>query len=102
MFESVKTEINNIKTGILELIEKKKRDIEKEKKIKENFKNFQPILDQYNQMDDNMIKHSVWRNAIKNVPIELHVELYKACYDCKLWKEYLELLECLLIRIKYR
>ncbi len=59
-------------------------------------------MEQYKDADDKVIKKSVWKNAIRNVPIDLHIELLKACFDCKLWKEFLELIEPLLIRIKYR
>lgn len=38
----------------------------------------------------------------RNVPIEIHVELLKMCYDCEMWKEFIELTDSLNIRIKYR
>ena len=101
-YELVKADINDVKRGILEFIEKKRRNKEKTLKIGENQGNYKNVIEEFKEADDKVIKKSVWRNAIRNVPIELHMELLKACYDCKLWKEFLELIEPLLIRIKYR
>ena len=100
MYESVKPEISNIKTGIVEYIEKKKRDIEKTEKIKANNKQYHNILEEYNQKDATINK--LWKKSSKCVPIEIHMELLKACYDIRLWKEFTELLESLIIRLKYR
>ena len=37
-----------------------------------------------------------------NVPLEVHIELLKACYDCKMWKEFIELNDSIQVRLKYR
>ena len=100
--EYVKQDVSNIKRGLEELLERKKRNIEKEAKIKENFKNFQKILNEYSKEDDNMLKPSIFESSSKVFPIELHFELIKCCFDCKLNKEFEFLSDSLFTRIKLR
>lgn len=100
LYDMVRGDILNIKTGIMEYIDKKKRDIEKNEKIKTTPKDYQMILDEYNQKNGAM--NNIWRVSSQLVSIETHMELLKASYDCKMWKEYIELLESLIVRIKYR
>jgi hypothetical protein len=49
-----------------------------------------------------MIKEKDWKFASYNVPIELHVELLKMCFECKMWSEFDLLLDPALIRLKFR
>jgi hypothetical protein len=49
-----------------------------------------------------MIKEKDWKFASYNIPIELHVELLKMCFECKMWPEFDLLLDPALIRLKFR
>jgi len=49
-----------------------------------------------------MIKEKEWKFASHNVPVEVHIELLKLCYEAKLWSEFDELLDTALVRLKFR
>lgn len=49
-----------------------------------------------------MIKEKDWKFASYNVPIEVHVELLKICFECRLWLEFDQLLDPALVRLKFR
>jgi hypothetical protein len=49
-----------------------------------------------------MIKEKDWKFASYNVPIEVHVEMIKLCFECKLWSEFDLLLDSALVRLKFR
>ena len=100
MNELVKNDLVSIKNGLIEFLQKKKREPEKLDRITKNVKEYQNILDEYNQKDLNIVKS--WKISAKVIPIEIHCEFLKHLYDMKMWKEYTEVLDCLLIRIKYR
>jgi len=100
MFELTKIDLLSIKNGLIEYLEKKKREPEKLDRVTKNVKDYQNILDEYNQKDQNMVKN--WKNSSKAVPIEIHCEFLKHLYDMKMWKEYQDVIDSLLIRIKYR
>ena len=97
----MKPDIDNIKKGIIEFIDKKKRVIELNAKIQQNEKNYEDILNEAINVNNEKVARS-YEQSSKNVPIELHVELLKACYDCSMYKEFIELIDSLNIRIKYR
>ena len=97
----MKPDIDNIKKGIIEFIDKKKRVIELNAKIQQNEKNYEDILNEAINVNNEKVVRS-YEQSSKNVPIELHVELLKACYDCSMYKEFIELIDSLNIRIKYR
>ena len=86
-FELVKTDIDLVKQALIQIHEKKKRDKEKKEKLasKEEDVDLDELLDNYKQKDAEMIKESDWKAASYNVPIEIHVELLKLCYETKLW-----------------
>ena len=101
VYNLLKPDIENIKKGILERIDRKKRDIELDNKIKQNEKNYEDILNEaINANNEKNITN--FRQSSLNVPIEIHIELLKECYDCKLFTEFIELNDSLSIRIKYR
>ena len=97
----LKPDIDNIIKGITEFIDQKKRDIELNNKVKQNEKNYEDILNEYlDKTNQNKIEN--YKNSCKNVPLEIHEEIYKACFDCKLFKEFIEINDSLSKRIKYR
>ena len=97
----MKPDIDNIKNGIVEFIDKKKRALELNSKISQNEKNYDEILNEaINTNNEKAVRN--YEHSSKVVPLELHVELLKACYDCKLYKEFIELIDTLNVRIKYR
>lgn len=49
-----------------------------------------------------MIKEREWKFASASVPIEVHIELIKLCYEAKLWDQFDELLDPALVRLKFR
>ena len=49
-----------------------------------------------------MIKEKEWKAASTNVPIEVHVELIKLCFEAKMWDEFDALLDPALVRLKFR
>ncbi len=49
-----------------------------------------------------MIKERDWKFASYNVPIEVHVEFLKLCFECRMWPEFDMLLDPALIRLKFR
>lgn len=49
-----------------------------------------------------MILEKDWKFAATNVPIEIHVEMVKLTYECKLWREFEALLDPALVRLKFR
>ena len=97
----LKPDIDNIKNGIMEFIDKKKRDIELSSKINQNEKNYDEILNEaINTNTEKEVRN--YEHSSKVVPLELHVEILKACYDNKLFKEFMELIDSINTRIKYR
>lgn len=53
-------------------------------------------------LDQEMIKEKDWKFASYNVPIEIHVEMLKLCFECRMWPEFDALLDPALIRLKFR
>jgi hypothetical protein len=60
------------------------------------------VLAKNREEDAKMIKEAVWRPASESVPLELHLELAKHCYDCKVWDNFYNLSQWAEIRIKHR
>ena len=78
--------------------------LEKKEKLasRENDDNLDDMLENYKNLDNEMIKEADWKQASNNVPIEVHVELLKLCYEGRLWSEFDALLEPALVRLKFR
>lgn len=100
----VKVEIEIVKNSLIQIHEKKKRDKEKKEKLasRDNDDALDDILENYKNLDNEMIKLADWKQASNNVPIEVHVELLKLCYEARLWTEFDALLEPALVRLKFR
>ena len=49
-----------------------------------------------------MIKERDWKFSAHAVPIEIHIELLKLSYECRMWGEFDELLDPALVRLKFR
>ena len=100
----VKADIELVKQALVQVHEKKKRDrVKKEQLVnKEADVNVDELLEKYKALDNEMIKEKDWKFASYNVPIEVHVELLKLCFECKLWQEFDLLLDSALIRLKFR
>lgn len=83
---------------------KKKRDKEKKEKLQNLDKDvdLDELLEQYKTLDAEMIKEKEWKAASTNVPIEVHVELIKLCFEAKMWDEFDALLDPALVRLKFR
>jgi hypothetical protein len=83
---------------------KKKRDREKKDFLmnKEGDTNVDELLEKYKALDGEMIKEKDWKFASYNVPIEIHVEILKLCFECKMWAEFDLLLDSALVRLKFR
>ena len=64
--------------------------------------NVDELLEKYKALDSEMIKEKDWKFSSYNVPIEVHVELLKLCFECKLWSEFELLLDPALVRLKFR
>jgi len=60
------------------------------------------LLDKYKSLDNEMIKEKDWKFAGYNVPIEVHVELLKLCFEAQMWTEFDLLLDPALVRLKFR
>ena len=86
--------------------EKKKRDREKKEALANKAAhpetNVDELLEKYKVLDNEMIKERDWRFAALNVPIEVHVELLKIAFECRMWPEFDALLDPALIRLKFR
>lgn len=93
-----------MKQALIQVHEKKKRDKEKREKIaaRDPEVNLDELLENYKQQDAQMIQEKDWKFASASVPIEVHVELVKLCYECELWGEFEALLDPALIRLKFR
>lgn len=102
IFEFVKKDVENISRGLTEQFERKKKNKEKEQRIKDNFNNFQKIFEEYANLDQNTLKYSIFQESSKIFPIEIHYDLLKCCFDCKLYKEFEFLYEALVTRISLR
>lgn len=91
---------------MIQIHEKKKRDLEKKEALASREAqpdlNVDELLERYKIMDGEMIKERDWKFASNNVPIEVHVELLKLCFECRLWPEFDMLLDPALIRLKFR
>ncbi len=100
----VKADILLIKQALIQIHEKKKRDREKKETLmnKEADVNVDELLEKYKALDQEMIKEKDWKFASYNVPIEVHVELLKLAFECKLWPEFELLLDPALVRLKFR
>lgn len=82
-----------------------KRDEEKKELLmnkNENNVNVDELLDKYKALDDEMTKEKDFKQACYNVPFEVHVELIKYCFECKLWTEFEQLLDPAMVRLKFR
>lgn len=103
-FEMVKPEIDVIKQALVQIHEKKKRDKDKKEKLasRENDDDLDELLENYKNLDNEMIKEVDWKAASYNVPIEVHVELLKLCFEAKMWTEFDQLLDPALVRLKFR
>ena len=79
----VKPDIELVKTALIQIHEKKKRDKDKKQKFstREENLNVDELLEQHKALDTEMIKENDWKFASTNVPIEVHVELLKLCYE---------------------
>ena len=64
--------------------------------------NVDELLEKYKALDNEMIKEKDWKLASYNVPIEVHVEVLKLCYEYKLWQEFDMLFGPALVRLKFR
>lgn len=60
------------------------------------------MLTKHREMDSAMVKEVVWRKASANVPLEIHLELVKHAYDCRLWDIFFNLSEWAEVRIVNR
>jgi hypothetical protein len=102
----VKTDIDLVKQALIQIHEKKKRDREKKEALANREQqpdfNVDEFLERHKILDQEMIKEKDWKFASYNVPIELHVELLKLCFECKLWAEFDLLLDPALVRLKFR
>lgn len=93
-----------VKTALIQIHEKKKRDKEK----KDQLSNGDPdmdvdeLLETYKAKDDEMIKEKDWKMASYNLPLEIHIQLIRFCFECNLWEEFETLLDSALIRLKFR
>ena len=103
-FDMVKPEIDVIKQALVQIHEKKKRDKDKKEKLasRENDDDLDELLENYKNLDNEMIKEIDWKSASYNVPIEVHVELLKLCFEAKMWTEFDALLDPALVRLKFR
>ena len=81
--------------------EKKKRDREKKEALANKAAhpetNVDELLEKYKVLDNEMIKERDWRFAALNVPIEVHVELLKIAFECRMWPEFDALLDLALV-----
>jgi len=102
--EFFKADIELVKQALIQIHEKRKRDREKKEQLvnKEPEQDVDELLEKYKALDNEMIKEKDWKLASQNVPIEVHVELIKLCYECKLWTEFELLLDPALVRLKFR
>jgi hypothetical protein len=102
--ELVKPEIDIVRQALVQIHEKKKRDKEKKEKLasKEEDVDLDELLENYKNLDNEMIKEADWKAASQNVPIEVHIELIKLCYESKMWTEFDALLDPALVRLKFR
>lgn len=102
----VKTDIELLKQALIQIHEKKKRDREKKETLATRDSqpdlNVDEFLERFKVLDQEMIKEKDWKFASYNVPIEVHVEILKMCFECKLWAEFDLLLDPALIRLKFR
>ena len=100
----IKPDILLLKQALIQIHEKKKRDREKKDQLmnREADLNVDELLEKYKALDNEMIKEKDWKFASYNVPIEVHVEILKLCYECKLWQEFELLLDPALVRLKFR
>ena len=102
--DMMKADINLVKEGLIQTHEKKKRDKEKKEKLVSHEENLDvdEILEKYRKMDEAMIDEKEWRFAAYNVPLEIHIELIRSCFELQMWPEFEDLLDSALIRLKFR
>ncbi len=60
------------------------------------------IVEKYKELDGAMIKEKIWKEASRNAPFEIHVELVKLCFQTGLWERLDKLVESAYIRLRYR
>ena len=100
--EIINKDVSIIKTNLVERVMKKQRDQEKTLALGQEEADIEGIIEQYTQMDKEMIKEKVWKPASKAFPLQMHVELLKHCYQNKLWTQFDELMDSARIRMKFR
>lgn len=64
--------------------------------------NKESVLVKNREFDSQMVKEAVWRKACSNVPLEIHLELLKHAYDCRLWDIFSNLSDWAEVRISNR
>lgn len=81
--EMVKPDIDVVKQALVQIHEKKKRDKDKKEKLagRENDDDLDELLENYKNFDNDMIKEADWKLSSQSVPIEVHVELLKLCFE---------------------
>jgi hypothetical protein len=100
----VRPDIDLVKQALIQIHEKRARDKEKKDQLMQKGEGLDvdELLEKYKALDAEMIAEKDWKFASYNAPIELHVELIKLCYGCKLWTEFEALLDPALVRLKFR
>ncbi len=93
-----------MKNALIQIHQKKQRDKEKREKIQTRNENedVEALMNRFKEQDLEMIKEKDWKFASYNVPVEVHIELIKLCFEAKLWNEFEELLDPALVRLKFR
>ena len=102
--DMLKGDVTLVREALLQIHDKKKRDREKKDKFakREEEDDLDELLDKYKALEMEMIKEKDWKFASYNVPIEVHVELLKLCYESEMWTEFDLLLDPALVRLKFR
>lgn len=97
-------DIQLVKNALIQIHQKKQRDKEKKEKLqaRTESEDLDALLTKFKEQDMEMIKEKDWKFASFNVPVEVHIELIKLCYEAKCWTEFEDLLDPALVRLKFR
>jgi hypothetical protein len=102
--DMMKADIGLVKEGLIQTHEKKKRDKQKKEQLVSNEEglDIDEILEKYRKLDEKMLDEKEWRFAAYNVPLEVHIEVIRNCFEMQMWPEFEDLLDSALIRLKFR
>ena len=96
-------DLENLKEALIQIDELKRAKREKEQiLLSDPDVDVEELVQRHREMQKAMIREKDWKFASYNIPLEVHIQLIKFCYDYQKWDLFNNLLSSALVRLKYR